>query len=567
MDGLALEESRNGLDSGEWMECVREMRRELTQLRGEVATLRRENLELRQQVGYWKSMHAAALERIAILEQENEHLRGENRRLRQQLFGKKSEKQSAADRSNRLDGFDDKDSPAADSSASPGCKKKQRGPKRRDFSHLPAREEIVELPADERSCPTCCKPFAVMTDTEDSEQIEIEVKAHRRVIRRRRYRKTCTCSGRLTVTAPPPPKLIPKSVLGASVWVEILLAKYFNHQPTERLLASWKLLGLDLADSTVNAGLERLQPLFTPIYEALQERNRLSAYQQADETRWLVFVETEGKQGHRWWLWVFQGEDTVVYVLDPKRSHDVPEGHFTAGASVVLMVDRLASYKAMAPVKDGLIVLAFCWAHVRRDFIAVAKSFPELKPWAIAWLKRIRQAYRANRERLRRANDRPRFVAADMQLRDVMQGMQTTAAEQLADAELRQPCRKVLRSLQEHWTGLTRFVDDVRIPMDNNASERSLRGAALGRKNYYGSSALWSGHLAMMLFSIFATLRKWAINPRLWLRQYLDACALSGGQTPGDIRPFLPWNLSKEKRQMMAEPIPPRDSDVIPDSS
>ena len=74
--------------------------------------------------------------------------------------------------------------------------------------------------------------------------------------------------------------------------------------------------------------------------------------------------------------WVFHGEDTVVYVLDPYRSRDVLEGHFTAGIRVVLMMDRRSSYKAMAPVKAGLIVLAFCGAHVRRDFISAAKSFP-----------------------------------------------------------------------------------------------------------------------------------------------------------------------------------------------
>jgi transposase len=550
MDGLLLEESRTDVDAGDWMECVRELRAELTHVRDEVDSLRRENLVLRQQVGYWKSAHARAVERITVLERENEHLRGENRRLQQQVFGKKSEKQSAKDRSNRLDGFDDKDS-----SASPGAKKKQRGPKRRDFSHLPGRDELIEAAADQRLCPTCNKPFAVMTDTEDSEQIEIEVKAYRRVIRRRRYRKTCTCPGCRTITAPAPAKLIPKSLLGTSVWVEVLLAKYFNHQPTERLLTSWNLLGLNLADSTVNAGLRRLQPLFTPIYEAVRERNRLSAYQQADETRWLVFVEREGKAGHRWWLWVFNGQDTVVYVLDPYRSHDVPEGHFTAGISVVLMVDRLASYKAMAPVKAGLILLAFCWAHVRRDFIAVAKSFPELKPWAIEWLKLIRQAYRCNRQRVRHQDNTPEFAAADAPLREVMEAMKTQAVEQLADVELRLPCRKVLVSLQEHWTGLTRFVEDARIPMDNNASERSLRGPALGRKNYYGSGTEWSGQLAMMLFSVFATLNKWDINPRHWLRWYLDACAVAGGQAPSDIQPFLPWNMSEEQRRTMAEPI------------
>jgi transposase len=561
MDGFLLEEPRKDLDSGDWMECVRELRSELTQLRDELDSLRRENLELRQQVGYWKSMHARAIERIAVLEQENEQLRGENRRLQQQLFGTKSEKQSAKDRSNHLDGFDDKDS-----SESLGAKKKQRGTQRRDFSHLPAQEELIELPADERLCPTCNKPF-VMTGTEDSEQIEIDVKAHRRVIRRQRYRKTCTCPGCQTITAPAPPKLIPKSLLGTSVWVEVLLAKYFNHQPTERLLASWELLGLNLAASTVNEGLQRLQPLFTPIYEALRERNRLSAYQQADETRWLVFVEMEGKQGHRWWLWVFNGEDTVVYVLDPYRSHDVPEGHFTAGIRVVLMVDRLASYKAMAPVKAGLILLAFCWAHVRRDFIAVAKGFPELKPWAIDWLKLIRQAYRCNRERVQHEDNTPEFAAADVQLRQVMDDMKAKAAEELAAVKPRLPCRKVLVSLQDHWTGLTRFVDDARIPMDNNASERSLRGAALGRKNYYGSGAAWSGQLAMMLFSVFATLQKWNINPRSWMRWYLDAGATTGGKVPSDIQPFLPWNLSEEQRRNLAEPIPSQDLEETPDSS
>ena len=553
MDGLLLEEIPQEADVGGYIELLRELRLEVVQLRNEVASLRRENLELRQQVGYWKCMHARAVGRIAVLERENEQLQGENRRLQQQLFGQKSEKQSRKDRSNHLEGLNDDDETNAKPQDKP--KKKQKGPQRRDFKHLPVKEEVIELSPDERTCSQCGQPLREMTDTEDSEQIEIDVKAHRRVIRRQRYRKTCTCPGCQTITAPTPPKLIPKSLLGTSVWVEILLAKYFNHQPTERLLTSWDLLGLDLAGSTVNAGLKRLQPLFLPIYQALQERNRLSAYQQADETRWLVFVDKEGKQGHRWWLWVFNGIDTVVYVWDPTRSHDVPEGHFTAGISVVLMVDRLASYKAMAPVKAGLIILVFCWAHVRRDFIATAKSFPELKPWALAWLKLIRQAYRHNRERLAHLGT-DAFAAPDAQLREVVDQMQRTATAELANPELRLPCRKVITSLQEHWPGLTRFVDDPRIPMDNNASELRLRGPALGRKNYYGSSAEWSGTLATTLFSIFATLQKWNINPRTWLRWFLDACANSGGNTPHDIQPFLPWNMNDKRRQTLAQPIP-----------
>ena len=84
--------------------------------------------------------------------------------------------------------------------------------------------------------------------------------------------------------------------------------------------------------------------------------------------------------------------------------------------------------------------------------------------------------------------------------------MRAAAVEELSDPKLRQPCRKVLESLQEHWTGLMRFVDDPRIPIDNNASERAGRGPAVARKNFYGSGSLWSGRLAATMFSLFATL-------------------------------------------------------------
>ncbi len=114
-------------------------------------------------------------------------------------------------------------------------------------------------------------------------------------------------------------------------------------------------------------------------------------------------------------------------------------------------------------------------------------------------------------------------------MRAVINARKAQASAELSRLELRQPCRKVLVSLQEHWTGLTRFVDDPRIPMDNNASERSLRGPALGRKNYYGSSSEWSGQLAAYLFTLLATLQRWSINPRTWLRWYLEVCASAGG--------------------------------------
>jgi len=295
-----------------------------------------------------------------------------------------------------------------------------------------------------------------------------------------------------------------------------------------------------------------LEPLFTALYQALLARNAQSGYVQADETRWLVFIVQEGKTGHCWWLWVFVGADTVVFRLDPQRSHDVPEGHFAADAPVVLMVDRYAAYKAMAQVKLGHIVLAFCWAHVRRDFVKVGKSWPQLKEWALRWLRHIRALYRQQRQRLMHPAGNAAFAAADAALRQLLAAMQAQATTELAAPGLHPSCRKVLASLQEHWTGLTRFVEDLRIPLDNNASERRQRGPAVGRKNYYGSGALWSGRLAAMLFSLFASLAQWQVNPRQWLTWYLQSCAEADGQAPADITAFLPWNLSEEQRRQMA---------------
>ena len=115
------------------------------------------------------------------------------------------------------------------------------------------------------------------------------------------------------------------------------------------------------------------------------------------------------------------------------------------------------------------------------------------------WLRQIRELYRLNRERLCHVPGAPEFVAADAKLRQHVAAMATQRDTELADDELRDPCRKVLVSLNEHWNGLTLFVDDPRIPLDNNYGERLIRNPALGRKNYYGSGTERSGRLAVMI--------------------------------------------------------------------
>jgi transposase len=521
----------------------------LQRLERELAELRREVRELRCDVGYWKSRHADALQRNEQLTEELHQAQGQIRSLQDKLFGRKSEKSAGGDRSNDL--FDPEEVAAA--AKGRGAQPGHAGHDRRDYSHLPVEEEFVSLPEGSLVCPHCGKPAAMMSVTEDSDLLEVEVRPHRRRIRRRRYRPTCDCDpARRTLTAPSPPKLIPKGNYGISIWVHVLLDKYASYRPTERLLGQLAQYDLDLPAGTINDGLRRIEPLMQPIYEALRERNRQGGFHQADETRWLVFVLLDGKKGHGWWLWVILGGDTVIYLLSPSRGHEVPETHFGPAASGVLEVDRYSGYKAMSQVKSGLMVLAFCWAHVRRDFVGVGKSWPELTPWALSWLRRIRQLYSINRERLRHRPGSAQFQEQDALLHRAVETMRASAAEERSDLKLRQPCRKVLESLEEHWPGLMRFVDDPRIPMDNNASERAGRGPAVARKNFYGSGSLWSGRLAAAMFSLLATLAQWKLNPRRWLTWYLESCAAAGGKAPEDIQPFLPWNLSAERRAALA---------------
>src|SRR3954463_13897805 len=133
-------------------ELMRQLGREVLQLRQDVNELRRENAELRQQAGYWKAMHARAVQRAELLEAELEQFRGENRKLQDQLFGRKSEAASSQDRSNDLEGGDD---PAPAMPTKRGQRKDRPGPTRRDYGHLPVVEDLRELPQQQHVCPRC----------------------------------------------------------------------------------------------------------------------------------------------------------------------------------------------------------------------------------------------------------------------------------------------------------------------------------------------------------------------------------------------------------------------------
>jgi len=504
--------------------------------------LLQENRALHCDRNYYKSLHERAKAREELLKQEVQQLNARIRYLEQKLYGRKSEKNASSEKNTSAS------SPSDDpSKRKRGHQEGSPGHGRRDYSHLPVKEKSYEL--DEAICPKCGCPFPEdpRLGTEDSETIEIEVKAYRRKAKRRKYKKGCQCEDVPgIVTAPGPAKLIGKGKLGISLWVHILLEKYLYQRPINRLLESFKDIEYDASPGTIGGGLKKLAPLFEPVLREIIQKNQTERHLHADETRWLVFEFIDGKKSYRWYMWVFVSKNTVVYILDPSRATSVIEKHLKVVSVLILSVDRYSSYKCFAKDREN-VILAFCWTHVRRDFLTSAKGFDELQAWGMNWVESIGNIFHLNNLRVKHEIDSPEFAQADHSLRQALEAMKQQFESELTQADLHPERAKRLNSIKEHWEGLQVFVDHPWIPMDNSEAERKMYIAALGRKNYYGSGSVWSGHFTASLFSIFQTLKLWNINPRKWLTQYLQACAENRGQTPPDLTCFLPWTMSKEQ--------------------
>jgi hypothetical protein len=212
-------------------------------------------------------------------------------------------------------------------------------------------------------------------------------------------------------------------------------------------------------------------------------------------------------------------------------------------------VDRYSAYKSFVKKKEG-ILLAFCWSHAKRDFDEAGKKYKKIKAWADEWMKEISLLFHQNNLRVQYTTGSVQFKKEDKILRKKITQMQVSIEKELEQPRLHHEQEHVLKSMKNHWGGLTVFIDHPYIPMDNNNSERTIRNAVVGRKNYYGSVTAWSARFTAIMFSIFETLNLWNINHIQWLTDYFRACGLSGGIAPEDITPHLPWEIKKKEEKV-----------------
>jgi transposase len=358
-----------------------------------------------------------------------------------QLFGKKSEQ-----------------GPGKSESLSKNKSKLNRGqqqgnasPPKRDYSHLPVIPEIQDVPESERICPCCNALYTDMGATEDSDVIEVKVQTHIRRVKRKKYRRTCNCQSQpIILTAPQVPKVLTKSHLDNSVWIHFLMQKFWHGQPLHRVIQGLASHGVAIPVGTVVWGFSRLLPLFRVVYQRILEKSLSDKHWHADETGWKVFEALEGKANHRWFLWIFRSNSTAVFVLEPSRSSRVVEEFFGDDSNGIISCDRYRAYFCFVSKSNERFLIAYCWIHVRRDFLAIAKDWPIHESWGMDWVQEIRHLYHLNDLRNKQLKDSQIFLECQKNLEKAVIDFKKKADKQREDKKLAEPCRKVLESLDRH---------------------------------------------------------------------------------------------------------------------
>ena len=516
-----------------------DLRRALRRSRRQKATIKslsRENARLRKGA-------KTSRNRIETLEVQLERLRATGAVLSRALYGRKSEQQ---------------DKPGSEHKR--GQQRGAPGHGRTQRPRLDERTEEHNPPPDACVCGRCGQPYAP-NGAEESTLVEIEVKAYKRVIRRPRWRRTCECaSSPMEVSAPPVPRLFPRTLYGTSFWARFLFEHCACFRPVHRVAAWMSAQGLTVSPGTLADSLKRFVPLLEPLAEAILAHQNKAALRHADETSWRVQELRGEDRSSRAWLWVSVSNDAVSFHIDPSRSAEAAQKLFgDALLDTVIVCDRYSAYKRLARLREGKVTLAFCWSHMRRDFVECAAGQVRLTDWCQGWIERIASIYRLNEARLAHYDpvikrQTPAFDAAQGALKEALDGLFAEAARELVGLPDQARQGRALRSLLNHREGLSVFVDRPQVPLDNNRAERLLRGPAIGRRLSFGSDSEDGARFTAIMYSVVGTLSMNGIDILSWLDTWLAACAENDRKPPDDLSPWLPWSMSEERRRELMAP-------------
>ena len=423
--------------------------------------------------------------------------------------------------------------------AKSGSRRSDR-PRKRNRGALPAHLERVEQVVDLESKDCVCCGGALHRIGEDvAERLDV-VPTTFRVLVTRRPRYGCrSCEGAV-LQAPAPPRIVEGGLPTEALIAYVLVAKYADHLPLYRQAQIYARQGIALDRSTLADWVGRaawwLRPLRDYILAELRRSERLFA----DETTAPVLHPGRGrtKTGQ---LWAYARDDRpwgggdpplVAYVYAADRKAERPEAHLGAFAGI-LQVDGYGGYAALARRRQQ-VVLAFCWAHVRRKFYELAATSPVAEEVLrhIAKLYVVEDEVRGLPPEQRRADrhERSRVIVDDLRVYLDARLRQVSAKSKLADA---------IRYALTRWEGLSRFLDDGRIDLDSNPVERSIRPLALNRKNALFAGSDEGGDNWAVIATLVECCKLNSVNPHAWLAATLSK--LAAGHPANQIADLMPW--------------------------
>lgn len=483
---------------------------------------------------------------------EIERLRLEIARLRRERFGASSERGARIEQLElRLEELEEsaaeagpREPEAVTVAAFARCK-----PARRPLpEHLPRERLVHPGPA---SC-ACCGGMRLRCLGEDVTETLERVPASWRVIQHVRERFSCRdCEA--IAQAPAPFHPISRGRAGPNLLAEIMFGKFGLHLPLHRQSEVFAREGVPIEVSTLAGWVGAVSTALSPLVARIEAHVRGAARLHVDDTPVPVLAKGRTRTGRLWTMVrddrPFGGSDppAAAYFFTPDRAGAHPQAWLRDFAGIV-QADAFSGYgRLYEPGRaPGPIVEAGCWAHARRKFFELADL--QKAPLAIEAVTRIDAIFAVERDGNGLLPDARLSVRAD-RARPLVEELHAWLSRNRAALSAKAPLAKAIDYLLKRWAAFTRFLDDGRICLTNNAAERALRGIAVGRRNWTFAGSDAGGRRAAALYTLIETAKLNAIDPRAWLA---DVIARLPDHPARRIDELLPWNWTPPEKSKIA---------------
>ena len=412
--------------------------------------------------------------------------------------------------------------------------------------HLPRERIVVPGPS---AC-SCCGSTRLAKLGEDvTETLEV-VPRQWKVLQYVREKFTCRACERIS-QAPAPFHVLPRGFAGPSLLAMVLFEKYGQHQPLNRQAERYGREGVDLSLSTLADQVGGCAALLRPLYELIRAHVFAGSRVHGDDTSVPVLAKGKTATGR---AWVYVRDDRPFGGLDPPaalfhysrdRTGEHPERHLE-GYAGILQADAYAGFNRLYALdrRPGPLTEAACWSHARRKFFVLADitakargKLPVVAPLAHEAVRRIDAIFAIERE-INGRSAAERLAARQQRIAPLVIDLEGWMRTERARLSRHADVAKAMDYMLKRWAAFTRFLDDGRICLTNNAAERALRGIALGRKAWLFAGSDRGGERAALIYTLLQTARLNNVDPQAWLA---DVLARINDQKIGDLHKLLPW--------------------------